>query len=140
MSPTMIFWPAFAQVMLTIIVMLIMGQARSASLRSRGQKIDDIAMNRHQDWDHNATKLSNNFKNQFEMPVIFFAAIGFALALKLADPVLTAFAWVFVAARVVQTAIHIGPNKVTPRALAYLVGVAALVAMWVLLAVRVAGG
>ena len=138
MSPNIIFWPAFAQVMLTIIVMLIMGQARSASLRSRGQKIDDIAMNRAQDWDQNASKLSNNFKNHFEMPVLFFAAIGFALAMKLVDPVLVAFAWAFVAARVVQTAIHIGPNKVTPRALAYLVGVAALLAMWVLLAVRVA--
>ena len=138
MSPSIIFWPAFAQVLLTLLVMVIMGRARSASVRAKGQSIDDIAMNRPEDWDEQASKLSNNYKNQFEMPVLFFAAIGFALALKLVDPVLTAFAWVFVGSRVVQTAIHIGPNKVTPRALAYLVGVAALIAMWVLLAVGVA--
>ena len=140
MAPSIIFWPAFAQVVLTLVVMVIMGKARSASVRVRGQTIDDIAMNRPEDWDEQALKLSNNFKNQFEMPVLFFVAIGFGLALKLVDPVFTAFAWVFVCARVIQTAIHIGPNKVTPRALAYLVGVAALIAMWVLLAVRVAAG
>jgi hypothetical protein len=139
MSPTMIFWPAFAQVLLTVIVLLIMGQTRAASLKAKRKSLDDVAMNRPDDWDESATKLANSYKNQFEMPVLFFAAVGMALALKLVDPVLTAFAWLFVLARIAQTAIHIGPNKVAFRGLAFLVGVAALIAMWVLLAVRVAG-
>jgi hypothetical protein len=139
MSQTMIFWPAFVQVLLTIVVMLTMGRARSSSMRVRKQSLDDVAMNRPSDWDDAATKAANNFKNQFEMPVLFLAGIAIALALKLVDPTLTAFAWVFVLARVVQTAIHLGPNKVGPRAMAYLVGALALLGMWILLAIRVAG-
>jgi hypothetical protein len=139
MSQNALFWPAFAQVLLSIVVMVMMGKARAASNRARRKSLDDIAMNRPEDWDEQATKVANNFKNQFEIPLLFFAAIAMALALKLVDPVLVAFAWLFVTARIVQTAIHLGPNKVGPRALAYLVGVAAVLAMWVLLAVRVAG-
>lgn len=139
MLQTMIFWPAFAQVLLTFAVMIVMGRARGASLKASNKSLDDVAMNRSEDWDATANKLSNNFKNQFEIPVLFFAAIAMALALKLVDPVLTAFAWLFVIARLVQTVVHIGPNKVMPRALAYLVGCAAVLAMWVLLAGRVSG-
>ena len=139
MSQTLIFWPAFAQVMLTIIVLLVMGQSRSASLKTKRKSLDDVAMNRPDDWDEQSTKVANNYKNQFEMPVLFFAAVATALALRLVDPVLVVFAWVFVIARFVQTIIHIGPNKVAFRGLSFLVGVAALLAMWVLLAVRVSG-
>jgi hypothetical protein len=137
MSSTLIFWPAFAQVIVTMAVMVAMGQARSASVRARKQSINDIAMNRPEDWDEQATKTANNFKNQFEMPVLFFAAIGFALAFRLVDPVLVGLAWLFVIARAVQTYIHIGDNQVPPRAIAYLVGVAAMLAMWIILAVRI---
>ena len=137
MSPTLLFWPAFAQVILTFGVFIMMGRARSASIRARKQAIDDIALNRPGDWDEQATKVANNFKNHFELPVLFFAAIAVALALKIADPILVGLAWAFVAARVVQSYIHISPNKVMPRFLAYLTGAIVLLAMWVLLAIRV---
>ena len=137
MSSTQIFWPAFAQVILTMVVMVAMGKARSASVRARKQSLNDIAMNRPEDWDEEATKTANNFKNQFEMPVLFFAAIGFALAFRMVDPVLVGLAWLFVIARAVQTTIHIGNNQVQQRAIAYLVGVAALLGMWLILAFRI---
>ena len=137
-SPTLLFWPAFAQVVLVLFVLVAMGRAKAQSLRVRGQQLDDVALNRAGDWDEQATKTSNNFRNLFEMPVLFFAAIGFALALKVVDPALVLFAWAFVFARGVQTAIHIGHNRVYPRFLAYLTGVVALIAMWIDLAIRVA--
>jgi hypothetical protein len=138
MSATMIFWPVFVQVILTFVVLVAMGRARAASLRATRKSLDDIAMNRPEDWDKPANTASNAFKNQFEVPVLFFAAIAMALTLKLVDPVLTAFAWLFVLARAVQIAVHLGHNAVAHRGLAYIVGVAAVFAMWVLLAVRVA--
>ena len=139
MSPTLLFWPAFAQVMLTFAVLVIMGRARSASLRARKQAIDDIALNRAGDWDEQATKVANNFKNHFELPVLFFGAIAIGLALKISDPLLVGFAWMFVASRAVQTYIHIGANRVWPRFAAYITGAVALLAMWIVLAIRVAG-
>jgi hypothetical protein len=139
MSQTLIFWPAYAQVILTLGVLIAMGMARQASLKAKRKTLDDVAMNRPDDWDEQATKAANCFKNQFEMPVLFFAAVAMALALKVVDPVLVAFAWLFVAARAIQIGIHLGPNVVAWRGLAYIVGVAAVLAMWVLLAVRMMG-
>ncbi|MFX8871909.1 MAPEG family protein, partial [Acinetobacter baumannii] len=71
-------------------------------------------------------------------PVLFFAGAGFAVGMKLVDPALVLFAWAFVTARAVQTAIHIGHNKAFPRFMAYMAGVVALIAMWIDLAIRVA--
>jgi hypothetical protein len=138
MSPTLIFWPAFAQVLLTIIVMIAMGRARSVSMAARKQALDDIAMNRPTDWDEQSTKAANLYKNHFEMPVLFFAAIGFALALQINNPVLVGLAWVFVAGRCVQSYVHLGANKVAPRAIAYLISVFAVATMWITLALNVA--
>jgi hypothetical protein len=138
MSHTLLFWPAFAQVVLILIVMVTMGRARAGSMKARKQSMDDVALNRPTDWDEASTKAANNYKNHFEMPVLFFAAIGYALALKIADPVLVVAAWAFVAARVVQTAIHLGPNIVAPRALSFLLGVLALIVMWGALALQIA--
>lgn len=136
--PTLIFWPAFAQVLLTIVVLLALGRARAVSMKARKQSLDDIAMNRPTDWDEQATKASNLYKNNFEMPVLFFACIGFALALQINSPVLVALAWLFVATRAVQSYVHLGANQVTYRGSAFLVGGLAVLLMWIMLAFNVA--
>lgn len=138
MTETALFWPAFAQVLLTIVVMVAMGRARASSLRALRKSPEDVALNKAEDWDEGATKAANNFKNQFEMPVLFFAAIAIALALKLSDVLLVASAWVFVAARVVHAYVHMTFNDTITRMYIWLICVAALLAMWVALAVKVA--
>jgi hypothetical protein len=138
MSQTALFWPAFVQVLLIVGLMLVMGRRRAASLRALRKSPDQVALNRAEDWDENATKAANNFKNQFEMPVLFFAAIAMALALKLSDPVLVALAWTFVAARAVHAYVHLTFNATMMRMYVWLVGVAAMVMMWLVLAARVA--
>jgi hypothetical protein len=139
LSPTLMFWPAFAQVLLTFVVLVAMGRARAASMASRKQSLDDIAMNKPTDWDEPSTKAANLYKNNFEMPVLFFAAIAVALALKISGPLLAGLAWAFVACRCVQSYVHLGANKVGPRALAFLGGTLAVAAMWLTLAISVAG-
>lgn len=138
MTETALFWPAFAQVLLTIFVMVALGRARASSLRALRKSPDDVALNMAEDWDEGATKAANNFKNQFEMPVLFFAAIAMALALKLSDGLLVALAWVFVAARVVHAYVHMTFNDTMTRMYVWLLCVAAVLAMWVALAVKIA--
>jgi hypothetical protein len=138
MSPTLIFWPAFAQVLLTVIVLLAMGRARAASMRTRKQSLDDIAMNRPTDWDEQATKAANLYKNHFEMPVLFFACIACALALQINSPILVGLAWLFVATRAVQSYVHLGANQVTYRGSAFLIGALTVLVMWIMLALSVA--
>ena len=51
-----------------------------------------------------------------------------------------ALAWVFTASRVAHALIHVGPNIVKWRAIAFIVGVAIVLAMWLLLAWRILFG
>ncbi len=136
-----IFYPALVQVLLTVTVLILMGPARSNSMRVSGQKITDkdVELGRNA-WDERATKIANNYKNQFELPVLFYAACAFALLLKQADGWVIGLAWVFAISRLAHTLIHVGRNVVVWRAAVFLVGALALLAMWLTLAVRLAMG
>ena len=142
MSQSAIFFPVLVQALLTLSVLILLGPARARSMRETKQQLtdDDVRIG-HNTWSEEATKVSNNFKNQFELPVLFYAIVAFALALKQADPVMTGLAWAFAASRVVHAAIHVGPNVVMWRGVAYIIGAVTLLAMWLLLGWRVwAGG
>ena len=138
MSQNLIVLPVLAQVLLTLVVLVLMGPARSRSMRERRQRLEDMALAAEKDWNEAARKVANNFKNQFELPVLFYVVCLFALATRTVDTALFVLACVFVLSRIAHTAIHIGPNVVAWRGTAYLVGFAALILMWVLLAWRIA--
>lgn len=136
-----IFFPALVQALLSLFLLPYMGTARARSMRENGQTIDDreVRLGRNP-WNDDATKVANNYENQFETPVLFFAVTAFALILKQADAVMTGLAWVFALARLVHAGIHLGPNIVKWRAIAFLTAVVSLLAMWLILAWRVATG
>ena len=135
MPQTSILYPAFAHVLLTIVVMGIMAQRRSASMKAKKHGFKDVALGQDV-WAEAATKAARNYSNQFEMPVLFHAACAMALAAKAVDQTLIYLAWAFVAARVAHSLIHVGHNNVPQRALAF--GLSALIAlaMWVVLVLR----
>ena len=64
---------------------------------------------------------SDNFKNLFEMPVIFYAVSSLALSLHITDRVLMTMAWAFVLFRAIHSAIHCTVNHVPMRFLSYFV-------------------
>ena len=138
MSQTAIFYPVLVQVLLTLAVLIMMGGARSRSMRETRQRLDDkdVQLGRNV-WSEEATKVANNFKNQFELPVLFYAVCAFALLLRQADGVMIGLAWVFVVTRIAHTVVHVGPNVVPWRAAAYLLGAFAVLAMWLILGWRV---
>ena len=141
MSQTAIILPATAQAVLTLLLLLALGPARSRSMRARGQTItdDDVRLGRNT-WSDEATKLSNSYKSQFELPVLFYAVVALALIAQKSDGAMLALAWVFTASRVAHALIHVGPNIVKWRAIAFIVGVAIVLAMWLLLAWRILFG
>jgi len=139
MAQNLILLPVLGQVALTFVVLLVMGARRRRTALVRRKTIQDFAMARDGDWEKPALLASNNFKNQFELPVLFYAVTLFALVTRYVDPLFFALAWIFVISRVVHAVIHLGSNIVLWRGSSWLVGFAALVAMWVLLAVRVIG-
>lgn len=137
LDQTLILIPVLAQVLLTVIVLVLLGRARAQSMRERRQRMDDVALATATDWNESARKLANNYANQFETPVLFYVAALFALVTRTVDVALMLLALLFVASRIAHTAIHIGANRVQPRFTAFLVGLGAVTAMWALIGWRV---
>jgi hypothetical protein len=135
MNQNLILLPVFAQVLLTFAVLIAMGGRRRTALTSKATRMKDIALGQDA-WPVDATKAANNFRNQFEIPVLFYAVVAFALLTKSVDAWMLGFAAVFVMARAVHAFIHLGANQVMNRAYAYFVSVGAVLAMWILLMAR----
>jgi hypothetical protein len=138
MSQNLILLPVFAQVLLTLVVMIVMGRARGRYLKTTGRTFQDVALATDAEWDDASRKAANNFKNQFETPVLFYAAAAFTLITRNVDMAMFALAWLFVATRAAHALIHVGSNIVMARGIVFLVGCAAILCMWVLLMSRVA--
>ena len=74
---------------------------------------------------------ADNFRNLFEVPVLFYALCAVALATNQTPSWLVFGAWAFVALRVLHSIIHCSYNKVMHRLAVFLVSFALLVALWV---------
>lgn len=98
----------------------------------------DIALNK-ENWPDAAKKVSNAFDNQFQVPVLFYVAVGIELYLEpLWIGVL--LAWLFVLTRIVHAAIHVTSNHVIRRFFAFATGTVMLFVWWLVLIVRVVLG
>ena len=73
---------------------------------------------------------ADNFRNLFELPVLFYFALTVAHLSGQVNAATLALAWLFVALRVMHSAIHCTYNKVMHRFYAYLAGGLALWALW----------
>ena len=81
---------------------------------------------------------SDNFRNLFEMPVLFYAlCLGLAVS-GLATPLFAAAAWVYVVLRAAHSFIHVSYNRVWHRFSVYAVSSLWLFGMWAVFAVKLA--
>jgi hypothetical protein len=129
MNQTAIFGPFFAMILLTMAVWIYMYARRIAFLN--GGNIDPQELTkpgRLAELSPPAVNNpSDNFKNLFEMPVLFYALAIYLFAVHEVDGVYLAAAWVFVAFRIAHSAVHCTFNRVMVRF--YLYAIASL-ALW----------
>ena len=83
-----------------------------------------------------AAKLENvqpadNFRNLFEVPVLFYALAAVAVAAGNVPSWLVTSAWLYVALRVLHSIVHCTYNKVYHRLAVFMASFGLLVAMWV---------
>ena len=86
------------------------------------------------------SRAADNFRNLFELPVLFYLALVVAALTAQVRPVVLVLAWGFVALRVLHSWIHCTYNKVMHRFYAYLAGGMALWTLWGVLAVGLLRG
>ena len=98
-------------------------------------KVADIALDGDA-WPLSAKLASNNFANQFQLPILFYALAAINLATQQTALWLAILAVLFVITRYIHTAIHITKNRVFRRFFAYVTGMAILAIMWLGFAVQ----
>ena len=77
------------------------------------------------------TKTTRQIGNLFEVPVLFYVAGVLYLSLDISSTLPVTLAWVFVAARVIHSAIHLSYNNVLHRVVAFGIGNLAVLGMWI---------
>jgi hypothetical protein len=136
MSLQMVLLPVFVQIGLTFALLLWMAGARRNALVGGDTKPRDIVLGQP-NWPSRATQIGNCYRNQFELPVLFYALIALALPLRHADLVIVMLSWVFVVTRFVHAGIFTSSNDLNRRSLAWFAGVLVLLAMWVYFALKI---
>ena len=136
MSVQMVLLPVFVLVGLTFALLLWMASARSRAITGREISLKDIALGQP-NWPERATQIANCFRNQFEVPLLFYALIALALPLRHADLFIVLMSWVFVVTRFAHAGIFVTSNDVRTRSLAWFAGVIVVFVMWLYFALKI---
>jgi len=136
MEQKAIFGPFFATMFLTLVVWVYMYVRRISFITSNKLSSQDLAV------PGELARLSppavsnpsDNLKNLFEIPVLFYALVLYLFVMKQVDALYVGAAWVFVAFRALHSAVHCTFNLVMLRFYLYLI---ATLAVW-FIAIRAA--
>ena len=135
MTAAAILYPIAAMALLVSVVMVLMLRERVTEMKARRIPPGQVASSTQMGAVLKNTRAADNYRNLFEMPVFFYAL---CLALYMTQRVDIGFvvgAWLFVALRVVHSAIHVGYNNVMHRFWVFAASSTLLVLMWVAFAV-----
>ena len=129
-----IFLPGFALVALTFIVWCRLYVERLGQMRRDRIRPQSVATSAQMSAKLPDTRAADNFRNLFELPVLFYFALVVAAMSGQTGALVTGLAWAFVVLRAVHSLIHCSYNRVMHRFSVYLLS--ALV-LWALLGVLV---
>ena len=130
-----IYLPGFAMVVLTAIVWWRMYTMRIGQMKRERIHPQKVATSAQAAALLTDSRAADNFRNLFELPVLFYFALLVADRIDRVDTVSVALAWLFVALRIAHSAIHVTYNTVMHRFMAYVAGGAVLWALWLYVAV-----
>ena len=130
--------PVFLHFLLTMVLGVILGLVRRNALKTGKARVRDVVLDTRQ-WPENVRKLSNNFDNQFQLPMLWYSGVAFTLILGLADTVTAVLSWAFLASRLAHSYVHIGRNILVQRFFVFVLGAVTLSLYWLWLALQVFG-
>ena len=136
MTQDAIFSPFFATVFLTFLVWVYMYIRRISFITSRKISPNDLAVPDAlaQISPPEVFNPSDNFKNLFEIPVLFYALVLYLFVTEQVDTVYVNAAWIFVVFRALHSTVHCTFNLIMLRFYLYLF---ATLAVW-FIAIRAA--
>jgi hypothetical protein len=134
------YWPAVAMVALTFVVWLRMYFTRIAQMQRERIHPQAVATSAQAAAKLTDSRGADNFRNLFELPVLFYLALVVAAQTGQVGVITLALAWAFVALRVAHSVIHCGYNKVIHRFYTYLIGGIVLWVLWIVLVIGLLRG
>ena len=134
MANNPIFLPAVAMVVLTIAVWWRMYVTRIGQMKRERIHPQSVATSAQAAAKLTDSCAADNFRNLFELPVLFYLALLVAAQAGLTSATVLVLAWLFVALRVLHSWIQCTYNKVMHRFKVYVAGGMVLWALWGVLA------
>ena len=131
-----ILLPPAALVLLTGFVCLRMASTRLSELRARRIHPQQVATSKQAAEKFENTQAADNYRNLFEMPVLFYALCAFLAITRLTTPLLLACAWGYVFLRAGHTWIQLTHNKLIRRFQIFVASTFVLYVMWGIFLVR----
>ena len=131
-----ILLPPTALALLTGAVFIKLYRDRIAEIRARRIHPQQLATAKAAHETLQNVAASDNFRNLFEVPVLFYALCGFLAITQLTNLLLLASAWGYVLLRAAHTYVHLTSNKVIRRFQLFFASSIVLYLMWLLFAVR----
>ena len=132
MEPAQFIYPMCAMFMLTFAVLVLLFTGRVASVRSEKVRAAYFLTYSTDDKEpYRNLAMSQNFKNLFEAPVLFYVVCLAVIALHCQSAVLLGLAWGFVLMRLLHTAVHLTTNHLILRIGAYMASWVCLLGLWI---------
>jgi hypothetical protein len=130
MDKTSILFPMVALVTLTFAVLLLIPVRRFRAGIARQIRFDDFKYGESARVPPEVSIPNRNMMNLLELPLLFYVACLVYLVIGRIDELALALAWLYVALRIVHSAIHITYNRVRHRLIAFALSNVVLVMFW----------
>jgi hypothetical protein len=132
-----IWLPCAALVGLTALVWVKLYADRLGEMRARRIDPQALATARAAAGRLDRTAAADNFRNLFEVPVLFYLLCVALDVTGASTPGFVAAAWGYVGLRSVHSLIHVTYNRVVHRFLAYVASTLLLFGMWIAFLARI---
>ena len=116
--------------LLTGLVMIRLLLVRVSEMKTLGLDMQDVSNSLQVQSQLRGVQASDNYKNLFEMPVLFYALCAVLLASGLVTPDWVWAAWAYVGLRVLHSLIQCSYNQVLHRFIVFFVSSVLLLGMW----------
>ena len=134
---TSIILPVIALVLLTAVVWVRLYVERIRELKQRRIDPQSLATSASAGQTMQRVQASDNFKNLFEVPVLFYALCAVLASAQQVSAFFVIGAWVYVALRCIHSFIHLTYNRVMHRFAVYVLSTVILFVLWAVFAAQV---
>jgi hypothetical protein len=139
MNQTAIFYPIGVMVLLVAVITCLMLKERVEEMKTRKIATYTVASSTQMSQVLQNTRAADNYKNLFEMPVLFYVLCLALYATQSVTHIYLWAAWAFAALRVLHSFIHIGYNNVMHRFSVFALSMWVVGGMWAAFVWQLAG-